>query len=104
MEAVNPKPKVKIVLLGTPAEEGGGGKILMINNGCFKDLDMCMIVHPATEDGLKRVCLAIERFKVTYNGHSAHAAAYPWEGINALDAAVMAYTNISLLRQQMKPT
>ena len=73
MEAVYPKPKVKIVLLGTPAEEGGGGKILMINNGCFKDLDICMIVHPATEDGLKRVCLAIERVKVTYNGHSAHA-------------------------------
>ena len=104
LEAVNPKPKVKIVLLGTPAEEGGGGKILMVNNGCFKDLDICMMVHPAPKDELKRVCLAIEQVKVTYSGHSAHAAAYPWKGINALDAAVMAYTNISLLRQQMKPT
>ena len=104
LDAVNPKPKVKIVLLGTPAEEGGGGKILMINNGCFKDLDICMMVHPAPYDVLKPVVLAIKEVTVTYKGHAAHAAAFPWEGVNALDAAVMAYTNISVLRQQMKPT
>ena len=104
LEAVNQKPKVKVVLFGTPAEEGGGGKILMINNGCFKDIDFCMMVHPTTEDILKPSCLAIKTLTVTYKGHSSHAAAFPWEGINALDAAVMAYTNISVLRQQMKPT
>ena len=65
MDSVNQKPKVKIVLLGTPAEEGGGGKILMINNGCFKDLDFCMMVHPADIDELKPPCLAIEQVKVT---------------------------------------
>ena len=104
LEAVNQKPKVKIILLGTPAEEGGGGKILMINNGCFKDIDFCMMVHPAPKDLLKPVVLAFKGVTVTYKGHAAHAAAFPWEGINALDAAVMAYTNISVLRQQMKPT
>ena len=104
LEAVNQKPKVKIVLLGTPAEEGGGGKILMINNGCFKDIDFCMMVHPGPADILKPVILARESVVVTYKGHAAHAAAFPWEGINALDAAVMAYNNISVLRQQMKPT
>ena len=104
LECVNQKPKVKIVVLGTPAEEGGGGKVLMINNGCFKNIDFCMMVHPTTEDVLKPIHLAFESVTVTYKGHAAHAAAFPWEGINALDAAVMAYTNISVLRQQLKPT
>jgi len=104
LEAVNQKPKVKIVLLGTPAEEERGGKILMINNWCFKDIDFCMMVHPCPADVLKPVIFARENVVVTYKGHAAHAAAFPWEGINALDAAVMAYNNISVLRQQMKPT
>ena len=104
LDSVNQKPKVKIVLLGTPAEESKGGKILMIKNGCFKDLDICMMVHPSPVDVLKPVILARESITVTYKGHAAHAAAFPWEGINALDAVVMAYTSISALRQQMKPT
>ena len=104
LEAVNQKPKVKIVVFGTPAEEGGGGKILMINNGCFKGVDFCLMVHPCPYDVLKPSFLALENVTVNYKGHAAHAAAFPWEGINALDAAVMAYNNISMLRQQMKPT
>lgn len=104
MEAVNRKPKVKIVLLGTPAEEDGGGKILMINNGCFKDIDFCMMVHPCTADVLKPSLLSEQDVIVTYKGHASHAAASPWEGINALDAAVVAYNNTSVLRQQLKPT
>lgn len=104
LESVNQKPIVKVVLLGTPAEEGGGGKILMINNGCFKDIDFCMMVHPAPHDVLRPIALAFTEVTVTYKGHAAHAAAFPWEGVNALDAAVMAYTSISALRQQMKPT
>ena len=103
LEAVNQKPKVKVVLFGTPAEEGGGGKVFMIDNGCFKDIDFCMMVHPTSEDILKPNTLAIDTLTVTYKGHATHASAYPWKGINALDAAVMAYTNISMFRQQMKP-
>ena len=76
----------------------------MIDSGCFKDIDFCMMVHPCPADVLKPVILARESVVVTYKGHAAHAAAFPWEGINALDAAVMAYNNISVLRQQMKPT
>ena len=98
------KPKVKIVVLGTPAEEDVGGKILMINNGCFKDIDVCMMVHPCPVDVLKPTLVSSQDLTVTYKGHAAHAAAFPWEGVNALDAAVMAYNNISVLRQQMKPT
>lgn len=104
LEAVNQKPKLKIVVFGTPAEEGGGGKILMINSGCFKGIDFCMMVHPSSVDMLKPTILARDKVTVTYKGHCSHAAAFPWEGVNALDAAVMAYNNISVLRQQMKPT
>ena len=103
-EAVNQKPKLKIVVFGTPAEEGGGGKILMINNGCFKGVDFCMMVHPSPVDMLKPTILARDKVTVTYKGHASHAAAFPWEGVNALDAAVIAYNSISVLRQQMKPT
>ena len=104
MESVNPKIKAKIVVLGTPAEEQGEGKALMINNGCFKDVDFCMMVHPCPKDVLKPTVLSDQSVIVTYKGHAAHAAAFPWEGINALDAVVMAYNSISMLRQQMKPT
>lgn len=76
----------------------------MINNGCFKGVDFCLMVHPYPYDVLKPSFLALENVTVNYKGHAAHAAAFPWEGINALDAAVMAYNSISMLRQQMKPT
>lgn len=58
-----------------------------------------MMVHPSQVDILKPVPLGCDSVTVTYKGHAAYAAAFPWEGINALDAAVMAYTNISALRQ-----
>ena len=76
----------------------------MINNGCFKDVDFCMMVHPCSVDVLNPSILSAQLVDVTYKGHAAHATAFPWEGINALDAAVMAYNSISILRQQMKPT
>ena len=104
LESINQKPKFKIVVLGTPAEEHGSGKVLMINNGCFKDVDFCMMVHPFPVSVLKPTVLSDQTVIVTYKGHAAHAAAFPWEGINALDAAIVAYNNISALRQQMKPT
>ena len=94
----------QVVLLGTPAEEGGGGKVKMINSGCFDELDFCMMAHPAPFDDAFPMALARNLVTVTYTGQSAHAAAFPWEGINALDAAVSAYNNVSMLRQQMKPT
>ena len=94
------------MILGTPAEEGGGGKVKMIDSGCYSDLDFCMMVHPApsVHDNVFPFSLAFTSFIATFKGHSAHAAAFPWEGINALDAAVSAYNSISMLRQQMKPT
>ena len=96
-------PKGRLTVMGTPAEEGGGGKIKLIKNGAFKDVDIAMMVHPAPYSILKTQFIACLELKVTYTGKAAHAAAFPWEGVNALDAAVMAYNSISVLRQQMKP-
>ena len=94
----------RVVLLGTPAEEGGGGKVKMIDSGCFNEMDFCMMVHPAPYDDTYPIALARNLVTVTFTGQPAHAAAFPWEGLNALDAAVSTYNTISMLRQQMKPT
>ncbi|KAF8306774.1 hypothetical protein DL93DRAFT_210581 [Clavulina sp. PMI_390] len=95
-----------VILLGTPAEEGGNGKIYLINQGAYKPMHACLMMHPAPGPrhsfgtGPSR---AIQKFTVEYFGHTAHASAAPWEAKNALDAAVLAYSSISVLRQQIKP-
>ena len=90
--------------MGTPAEEGGGGKIHMLEKGCFDKVDFSMMVHPAPFDAVYSQSLAVQNVYVTFNGKAAHAAAFPWIGVNALDAAVLSYNAISMLRQQIKPT
>ncbi len=96
-------PQARVTVLGTPAEEGGGGKVYLIENGAFEDVDIAMMVHPAPYTVINPQFVAITACAVTFTGKAAHAAAFPWEGVNALDAAVLAYNNISVLRQQMKP-
>ncbi|KAJ6036238.1 hypothetical protein N7540_000517 [Penicillium herquei] len=102
-------------LLGTPAEESGGGKLKLIDNGAYKDVDACLMVHPVPMSPgnpsllsmatvIEGGFLANDKVQVTFTGKPAHAAAAPWEGINALDAVVSAYVNISMLRQQILPT
>jgi amidohydrolase len=92
-----------VVLLGTPAEEGGGGKVLMLDGGAFDGLDAAMMVHPWPEDRLEARCLAVDHFDVTYAGTEAHASAAPWRGVNAGDAMTVAQVAIGLLRQQLPP-
>ncbi|XP_077160779.1 xaa-Arg dipeptidase-like [Paroedura picta] len=96
-------PAVKVTVLGTPAEEGGGGKVKLIEAGAFENLDVVFMAHPFQEDLPYKPALASHHMTVKYYGKTSHAAAYPWEGINALDAAVLAYNSLSVLRQQMKP-
>ncbi|KAJ5086461.1 hypothetical protein NUU61_007768 [Penicillium alfredii] len=108
-------PGFTVRLLGTPAEESGGGKCRLIDSGAYKGVDACLMVHPipvtpGSPDILSMATvleggfLANDKVKVTFTGKPAHAAAAPWEGINALDAVVAAYVNISLLRQQILPS
>lgn len=98
-------------LLGTPAEECGGGKIKLINSGAFNDVDASMMLHPVGKGAIPTgttglaygTCLTGQVWNVEFTGKAAHAGTAPWEGINALDAAALAYSAVGLLRQQMRP-
>jgi len=92
-----------VTILGTPAEEGGGGKIAMIDAGAFGGVDAAMMVHPAGAELRRISAIAIQQLRVRYHGRSAHAAAAPHEGRNALDAAVLGYVNVAALRQHIRP-
>ncbi|TRM60316.1 hypothetical protein BD626DRAFT_504930 [Schizophyllum amplum] len=100
------KLKGKVILFGTPAEEGGGGKIRLLDAGAYKDhgVDVSLMAHPGNVESHALVSTAAyESFTAEYSGKEAHAAAQPWEGINALDGLITAYNGLSALRQQTKP-
>jgi amidohydrolase len=92
-----------VLVLGTPAEEGGGGKVLMLDAGVFDEAHLAMMVHPWPSDRITANCLAVSHFDVHYRGKEAHAAAAPWAGINAADAMTIAQVAIGLLRQHLRP-
>lgn len=92
----------KIVVLGTPAEEGGGGKVLMLERGGMSDLDCAMIIHPTDKTMVDDVSLANSTLSFHFIGKAAHAAAYPSEGINALEAVIQTFNNINGLRLHLK--
>jgi amidohydrolase len=91
-----------ISVMGTPAEEGGGGKILMLERGAFDGVHAAMMVHPAPLDVVELPIIAADHFDVHYTGKEAHASASPEVGINAADALTIAQTAIGLLRQHIK--
>ncbi len=90
-------------VIGTPAEEGGGGKIALLDHGVFSGVHAAMMVHPWPDDRVAAQCLAVAHFDTHFTGRSAHASAAPFEGVNAADAAVVAQVAIGLLRQQLPP-
>jgi amidohydrolase len=92
-----------VQVLGTPAEEGGGGKILMLERGAFAGVHLAMMVHPAPAEADRMPCLAVRQLEVRYTGKEAHAAAFPELGINAADALTVAQVAIGLLRQHFHP-
>ncbi len=91
----------RVRILGTPAEEGGGGKVWMIKEGAFAGVDAAVMVHPADADLAMMSSLAVQQVQVSYMGLASHAAAAPEEGLNALDAAVLGYVNVAALRQHI---
>lgn len=95
---------IRVTVLGTPAEEAYGGKIDLINAGAFSDTAAAMMIHPANDDVVDKNFLAVAQLDVEFHGKESHAAFKPQVGINALDAAVQAYVNISTLRQAIYPT
>lgn len=97
---------ITVTVFGTPAEEVGdsGGKIQMLEQDAFAGMHAAMMVHPAPFDAVQPRIIASSMFEVEYTGKPAHAAAFPEEGINALDAMTIAQTAIGLIRQHICPT
>ena len=93
-----------ISVIGTPAEENGGGKILLLERGAFDGVHASMMVHPGPVDVVDPPVIAVEQFVVRYTGKEAHASGFPELGINAADALVIAQTAIGLLRQHIRPS
>jgi amidohydrolase len=96
-------PAGRVQVIGTPAEEGGGGKVRLIQAGVFKDVDAAMMIHGFDRWILHQDLLGIVRVGFEFRGKAAHASADPWEGVNALDAVIQTFNNVSMLRQQIRP-
>ena len=94
----------RVRYLGTPAEEGGGGKLVMARNGCLEGVDIAMMVHSADADLTSIDAIALQQLVMEYSGRASHAAAAPQHGRNALDAAVLGYMAVAALRQHILPT
>lgn len=92
-----------VEVIGTPAEEGGGGKVIMAGTGVFRGLDAAIMMHPREFTLVDRGSLAITRYLVEFFGKSAHASTYPEKGINALDAVLQVFFSLNALRQMLKP-
>ena len=96
--------KIRVKILGTPAEEGGGGKIVLLDEGEFEDASCSMMIHPAPYNVANPTLTTIQQYKVEFFGKDAHAAGAPEEGVNALDAQIQLFVNVSTFRQQLPRT
>ncbi|KWR70449.1 peptidase M20 [Arthrobacter sp. W1] len=101
LAAVADHAGLTVELYGTPAEEGGGGKIEMLKKGAFAGLDLALMAHPGPVDSAEANPYAVAHHHIEYQGQSAHAAAYPEQGVNANDAFVIAQVALGLMRQQL---
>ncbi|MEJ2089580.1 MAG: M20 family metallopeptidase, partial [Gammaproteobacteria bacterium] len=102
LQAVADQLPGTVRLLGTPAEEKGGGKELMARAGAFEGVDAAMMIHPAGVNLTTMPCICVAEVDVIYHGRSAHASAMPHKGVNALDGLLLAYQAISNLRQHIR--
>lgn len=101
LAAVADKLGLTVTLLGTPAEEGGGGKILLLERGAFDGAHLALMAHPGPVDVARARPYAVSHLDISYDGKAAHAAAYPEDGVNAADAFTIAQVAVGLLRQQL---
>lgn len=99
-ELAGDKP-YKIVVYGTPAEEALGGKIIMQENGCFRDIDIALMMHAAPETCVDVKTMALENFRVTFHGKETHAAMSPEKGRSALDGILISFQGIEFMREHV---
>ncbi|MFQ5802433.1 MAG: M20 family metallopeptidase [Candidatus Methylomirabilales bacterium] len=92
----------RVLLVGCPAEEKGGGKIPLVESGLFRWVDAAMLVHPSNRTEIVKKALGMRDVHVEFFGKAAHAAAVPYLGTNALDAVILTFNNINALRQQLR--
>ena len=93
----------RIQVIGTPAEEGGAGKVRLMEAGVFKDVDAAMMIHGRCGTQVWRPSLGIIKVKCEYFGKASHASSWPWRGVNALNAMIQLFVSLDLMRQQIKP-
>ena len=103
LAAVGAELSGEIVFLGTPAEERGSGKQIMIDDGLFEGVDAALLYHPCDRNHVQSFPLASEDVEVVFRGLQAHASSDPWRGRNALDAMVLLFSSVGLWRQQLRP-
>ena len=102
MGAVKSDLPGKLVFFGTPGEEGGGGKVLMVDAGLFAGVDAAMMFHPSSRTVVDRKSLAITEVMIEFTGKASHAAGSPEKGINALDAVIQTFNGMNAMRQHIK--
>lgn len=91
-----------VQVLGTPGEEGEGGKVVMVREDVFEGVDFALMAHPSTATHDDAGCSAIKRIAIAFRGRAAHAAGSPEKGANALDAVMLTYNGINALRQHIR--
>src|SRR5215471_1513132 len=93
----------RVQVIGTPAEEGGAGKVKLMEAGVFKDVDAAMMIHGRCGTQVWRPSLGIIKVKCEFFGKASHASSWPWSGVNALNAMIQLFVSLDQMRQQIKP-
>ena len=98
LAAIRERLPGRVVLLGTPAEEGGGGKIILLEKGAFEGVDVAMMAHPLDGEFATATALATRHLRITFHGHASHAALAPWAGASALAAVIQTFQSVDAAR------
>jgi amidohydrolase len=93
----------RIEIIGTPAEEGGAGKVRLMDAGIFREVDAAMMIHGRSGTRVWRPTLGIIKVKVEFFGQATHASSWPWRGVNALNAVIQLFVALDAMRQQLRP-
>src|SRR5262249_57837212 len=93
----------EIQVIGTPAEEGGAGKVKLMEAGVFHDVDAAMMIHGRSGTRVWRPSLGIIKVTAEFFGTAAHASSWPWRGVNALNAGIQLFVALDQMRQQLPP-
>ena len=93
----------RVVVIGTPAEEGGAGKVKLMEAGVFRDVDAAMMIHGRCGTMVWRPSLGIVKVTAEFHGKATHASSWPWRGVNALNAVIQLFVSLDQMRQQLRP-